>query len=51
MSAACDLLLPALYRRGQLFWNPTVNKMTAVALRKLLVRDDHDDRCRYDDVE
>jgi hypothetical protein len=28
-------LLPALYRSGKLSWNPTVNKMTALALLKL----------------
>ena len=28
-------LLPALYRNGKLSWNPTVNKMTGLALRAL----------------
>lgn len=28
-------LLPALYRKGRLFWNLTVNKMTAAVLKKL----------------
>jgi hypothetical protein len=28
-------LLPALYRGGALFWNLTVNKMTAAVLRTL----------------
>lgn len=32
------LLLPSLYRRGEIFWNVTVNKMTAVVLKKLMVR-------------
>jgi hypothetical protein len=31
-------LLPALFRQGQLSWNPTVNKMTALALKAFLVR-------------
>jgi hypothetical protein len=30
-------VLPALYRKGQLSWNPTVNKMTALALKSLMV--------------
>jgi Protein phosphatase 2A regulatory B subunit (B56 family) len=28
-------LIPALYRGGKLSWNPTVNKMTALALRNI----------------
>lgn len=28
-------LLPVLYRDGELFWNPTVNKLTGLALQKL----------------
>ena len=31
-------LLPALFRGGTLSWNPTVNKMTALALNNLEVR-------------
>ena len=30
-------LLPALYREGRPSWNPTVNKMTALALRNIRV--------------
>jgi hypothetical protein len=30
-------LLPALYREGRPSWNPTVNKMTALALRNIKV--------------
>ncbi len=30
-------LLPALYREGHVSWNPSVNKMTALALRNLKV--------------
>jgi hypothetical protein len=36
-SRVCEDLLPALYRRGQLSWNPTVNKMTAAVLTILQV--------------
>lgn len=32
-------LLGPLYRGGELFWNPTVNKMTALVLQKLLELD------------
>jgi hypothetical protein len=32
-----ECLLPALYRKGQLSWNPTVNNMTATVLRKFQV--------------
>lgn len=31
------MLLPALFRGGQLCWNPTVNKMTGLALNNLKV--------------
>ena len=31
------VLLPALHRGGQLSWNPTVNKMTGLAIRNLMV--------------
>jgi hypothetical protein len=31
-------LVPSLYRHGQVSWNPTVNKMTAFALKNLMVR-------------
>jgi hypothetical protein len=31
-------LLPPLYRKGTLFWNQTVNKMTHIVLKKLRVR-------------
>lgn len=31
-------LLPSLFRSGQPSWNPTVNKMTALALKRFLVR-------------
>jgi len=31
------MLLPALLRGGQLCWNPTVNKMTGLALNNLKV--------------
>lgn len=31
------MLLPALFRGGQLCWNPTVNKMTGLALSNLKV--------------
>ena len=37
------LLLLPLYRGGNLFWNQTVNKMTANVLRKLRVSSHH--RC------
>lgn len=30
-------LLPALYRGGNLSWNPTVNKMTSLALKGMMV--------------
>jgi hypothetical protein len=33
-------LLPALYRGGALSWNPTVNKMTGLALKNLMARDE-----------
>lgn len=36
LNAALTQLLPPLYRRGKLFWNPTVNKMTGLALEALL---------------
>lgn len=32
------MLLPALFRGGQLCWNPTVNKMTGLALNNLKVK-------------
>ena len=35
LSTAFTALLPALYRGGNLSWNPTVNKMTALVLRSL----------------
>lgn len=34
---ALHAILPALYRDGQLSWNPTVNKMTALALEAIQV--------------
>eukprot|EP01036_Dinobryon_divergens_P059022 gene59022-78752_t len=34
-----DILLPALYRGGNLSWNPTVNKMTGLALQRLEAMD------------
>lgn len=34
------LLLPALFRGGALSWNPTVNKMTALALKSLRQRNE-----------
>ena len=34
-SVVIQRLLPALYRKGRLFWNLTVNKMTAAVLKKL----------------
>lgn len=37
--ASLSLILPALYRQGQLSWNPTVNKMTALALKNLMEYD------------
>lgn len=30
-------VLPALYRGGKVSWNPTVNKMTALALKNIKV--------------
>jgi hypothetical protein len=36
-SESLSHLLPALFRGGQLSWNPTVNKMTGLALRSLQV--------------
>ena len=33
-------LIPALYRNGKLSWNPTVNKMTVLALKNLLSLDE-----------
>lgn len=33
-----DTLLPSLYRSGQPSWNPTVNKMTALGLKRFMVR-------------
>ena len=33
-TAVIERLLPALYRKGRLFWNLTVNKMTAAVLKK-----------------
>ena len=33
------VLLPVLYRDGKLHWNPTVNKMTAMVLKKLMEMD------------
>jgi len=30
-------VLPALYRNGSLSWNPTVNKMTGMALMNIKV--------------
>jgi hypothetical protein len=33
-------LLPALYRGGALSWNPTVNKMTGLALKNLMAWDE-----------
>jgi hypothetical protein len=30
-------LLPSLYRGGQQSWNPTVNKMTALAFKAFMV--------------
>jgi len=35
LEAIYTTLLPILYRSGELFWNPTVNKLTGLALRKL----------------
>lgn len=32
-----EALLPSLYRGGQPSWNPTVNKMTSLALKRFLV--------------
>ena len=29
-------LVPALFRGGEVFWNPTVNKMTYLTLKKLM---------------
>lgn len=40
LSAVFSVLVPALYRGGQLSWNPTVNKMTALALRNLKALDE-----------
>ena len=40
-----QLMIPALYKRGQLSWNPTVNKMTALALQKLQVGDFLEMKC------
>lgn len=37
---AISKLLPALYREGVLTWNPTVNKMTGLALKKLREMDE-----------
>lgn len=39
LSTAFTALLPALYRGGNLSWNPTVNKMTALVLRALRTLD------------
>jgi hypothetical protein len=38
-------ILPSLYRSGQLSWNPTVNKMTALAFKSLMVRDNNFSLC------
>lgn len=32
-----ETLLPSLYRSGQPSWNPTVNKMTSLALKRFMV--------------
>lgn len=32
-----ETLLPSLYRNGQPSWNPTVNKMTALGLKRFMV--------------
>lgn len=40
LSSVFSALIPALYRGGQLSWNPTVNKMTALALRNLKALDE-----------
>jgi hypothetical protein len=32
-----QMILPALYRSGQISWNPTVNKMTALTIKCFLV--------------
>jgi Protein phosphatase 2A regulatory B subunit (B56 family) len=40
LSSVFSALIPALYRGGQLSWNPTVNKMTALALRNLRALDE-----------
>jgi hypothetical protein len=40
LSSVFSALIPALYRGGQLSWNPTVNKMTALALRNLMALDE-----------
>lgn len=32
-----ETLLPSLYRSGQPSWNPTVNKMTALGLKRFMV--------------
>lgn len=37
---ALTCLLPALYRSGAMSWNPTVNKMTGLALKNLIARDE-----------
>ena len=33
----CQELIPPLYRGGKLFWNPTVNRMTGLVLKRLQV--------------
>ena len=35
LCTSLSALIPALYKEGKLSWNPTVNKMTALALRGL----------------
>lgn len=39
-----QLIIPALFNHGELSWNPTVNKMSALALQKLQVCPTYDAR-------
>lgn len=39
LTEVCNKLLSVLYRGGKLFWNPTVNKMTALALQNIQALD------------